>query len=200
MSLNSANDPEYQERVRQRDEKIRIEDERLARAEAPLVEEMRATGADINSVWDPINTEKKYPELVPILLAHLDKDYPDRVREEIRASSFDGPGSPDGLGQACAGLSQGSESDRFGPGCKPGQVGTAPSDRECCGRLCAGRASRACRRSPPRPASLVLRRRVGRYRRSTSASGAAGAQGQSRLVGRVPTGFQEKGATTEVSR
>lgn len=78
-----ANDPEYQERVRQRDEKIRIEHERLARAQAPLVDEMRAAGADISSVWDLINAKKKYPELVPILLAHLDKDYPDRVREGI---------------------------------------------------------------------------------------------------------------------
>jgi len=86
-----ANDPEYQERVRQRDEKIRIEGERLARAEAPLVEEMRATGADINSVWDLINTKKKYPELVPILFTHLDKNYPDRIREGIaRALSVGG--------------------------------------------------------------------------------------------------------------
>jgi HEAT repeat protein len=78
-----AKDPEYQERVRQRDEKIRMETERLARAQAPLVEEMRAAGADVNNVWDLINTDKKHPELVPILLAHLDKDYPDRVREGI---------------------------------------------------------------------------------------------------------------------
>ena len=59
-----ANDPEYQERVRQRDEKIRIEGERLARAEAPLVEEMRATGADINSVWDLINTKSQAKRLL----------------------------------------------------------------------------------------------------------------------------------------
>lgn len=78
-----ANDPEYQERIRQRDEKIRIESERLARAQAPLVAELRAAGADIQSVWDLINTKRRYPELVPILLAHLDKNYPDRVREGI---------------------------------------------------------------------------------------------------------------------
>jgi len=86
-----ANDPEYGERVRQRDEKIRIAHERHARAEAALVQEMRAAGADINSVWDLINTKKKHPELVPILFAHLDKEYPDRVREGIaRALSVGG--------------------------------------------------------------------------------------------------------------
>jgi hypothetical protein len=78
-----AKDAEYQERVRQRDEKIRRETERLARAQAPLIAELRAAGADVDNVWDLINTDEKYPELVPILLAHLDKDYPDRIREGI---------------------------------------------------------------------------------------------------------------------
>jgi DNA-binding GntR family transcriptional regulator len=34
-------------------------------------------------VWDLVNTRTKYPKLVPILLAHLSKNYPERIREGI---------------------------------------------------------------------------------------------------------------------
>jgi hypothetical protein len=54
-----------------------------ARAEAPLVQELRAAGAQISSVWDLVNTKDRYPQLVPILFAHLDRPYPERVREGI---------------------------------------------------------------------------------------------------------------------
>jgi hypothetical protein len=38
-----------------------------ARAEAPLVEELRAAGAQVLSVWDLVNTKDGYPQLIPIL-------------------------------------------------------------------------------------------------------------------------------------
>ena len=52
-------------------------------AEAPLVEELRAAGAQVSSVWDLVNTKDRYPQLIPILFAHLDRPYPERVREGI---------------------------------------------------------------------------------------------------------------------
>ena len=53
------------------------------RAEESLVRELQTSGAEVSSVWDLVNTRKAYPELVPILFAHLDRPYPDKVREGI---------------------------------------------------------------------------------------------------------------------
>lgn len=48
--------------------------------ERPLLEELAAAGWELSSVWDLVNErESTYPELVPILLEHLDRDYPDGV-------------------------------------------------------------------------------------------------------------------------
>jgi HEAT repeat protein len=48
------------------------------------VKDLRAAGATVDSVWDLVNARKrKYPELIPVLLDHLGRDYPDRVREGV---------------------------------------------------------------------------------------------------------------------
>jgi hypothetical protein len=73
----------YLETVRLRDERIAREEADLGRAEQPLVAELRAAGAAVESVWDLVNTKERYPQLVPILLAHLRRDYPKRIREGI---------------------------------------------------------------------------------------------------------------------
>jgi len=65
------------------------EEERLKReaeyrlAEAPLVDELRAAGFQVQSAWDLVNTPGSYPKAVPILLAHLPRPYPAAVREGI---------------------------------------------------------------------------------------------------------------------
>jgi hypothetical protein len=65
------------------------EEERLKReaehrlAEAPLVDELRAAGFQVQSAWDLVNTPGSYPKAVPILLAHLSRPYPAAVREGI---------------------------------------------------------------------------------------------------------------------
>jgi hypothetical protein len=61
----------------------RREEAEYAHAEEGLVQALRASGADVSSVWDLVNTKKVYPELVPILFSHLDLPYPDKVREGI---------------------------------------------------------------------------------------------------------------------
>lgn len=71
------------ERQRQRDEEIQRLEEQEARAEAPLVEELRAAGFDVESAWDLVNTPGSYPKAVPILLAHLPRDYPPAIRDGI---------------------------------------------------------------------------------------------------------------------
>lgn len=52
-------------------------------AEAPLVEELHAVGMMVDSAWELVNTSTPYPEALPILLEHLERPYPDRVREGI---------------------------------------------------------------------------------------------------------------------
>lgn len=75
--------PAYMERRQRQDEMRRLRAEELARAEAPLVQELRAAGAEVSSVWDLVNTSRPYPKLVPILLDHIDHEYPERIREGV---------------------------------------------------------------------------------------------------------------------
>jgi len=53
------------------------------RAEVPVVEALRAAGLDVRSVWDLVNTKNRYSAAVPVLLEHVMKPYPERVREGI---------------------------------------------------------------------------------------------------------------------
>ncbi len=76
-------DPSYLEQRSRRQAELRRKEEEYARAEAPLVRELRAAGLQLSSVWDLVNTQESYPTIVPILLAHLDRPYPERVREGI---------------------------------------------------------------------------------------------------------------------
>jgi hypothetical protein len=48
-----------------------------------LIQELRQAGFAVESAWDLVNTSAPYPEALPILLAHLQRPYPDRVREGI---------------------------------------------------------------------------------------------------------------------
>lgn len=58
---------------------------RLRVAQQPLLEELRSAGIVVDTVWDFVNGETPN-EAVPILLEHLDHDYPYRVKEGIARS------------------------------------------------------------------------------------------------------------------
>lgn len=76
-------DPEW---VAAREREARERQRRAAEwreAEAPLVEELSGAGFDVQSAWDLVNTSEPYPAALPILLRHLERPYPDRVREGI---------------------------------------------------------------------------------------------------------------------
>jgi hypothetical protein len=78
-----AADPEFVAReAAEEEERLEVEAQ-LTRAEAPLLRDLKAAGAQLESVWDLVNTCDKYPKFVPILLAHLERDYPDKIREGI---------------------------------------------------------------------------------------------------------------------
>lgn len=83
LSAELNADPEYVA-WRAKDEEARLERAaEMRRAEAPLVDELRAAGYDVQSAWDLVSTRGSYPSALPILLAHLPRLYPDVVREGI---------------------------------------------------------------------------------------------------------------------
>jgi hypothetical protein len=105
--LNS--DPEYLARKKEQDEEFQRKAEEYAHAEAPLVQALKAAGVPVSSVWDLVNAGRKRPSrtfristdppeaiwdwldakgrsfatIVPLLLEHLQRPYPDRVRAGI---------------------------------------------------------------------------------------------------------------------
>lgn len=76
-------DPEYQEQQRRAKEELQKKQQHHSLAEVPLVRDLNAAGADVSSIWDLVNTKKTYANLLPILLDHLDRPYPDGIREGI---------------------------------------------------------------------------------------------------------------------
>jgi hypothetical protein len=54
---------------------------------------LHRAGIEVESSWDLVNTSTPYPVALPILLNHLGRPYPDRVREGIaRALAVRGDG------------------------------------------------------------------------------------------------------------
>jgi hypothetical protein len=76
-------DPEWVAALAREDAERAKRGAEYARAEAPLVAELRAAGVPVDSVWDLRSASGPYPEAVPILLAHLPKPYPTEVRDGI---------------------------------------------------------------------------------------------------------------------
>lgn len=76
-------DAEYLSLKQEKDEEIEQLAEQDRKAENPLVKDLQDAGAQISSVWDLVNTKVPYPRLLPILFAHFDRPYPDRIREGI---------------------------------------------------------------------------------------------------------------------
>jgi hypothetical protein len=68
--------------VRGRQERERQEYEAAFRAaEALLLQDLAHAGVVVESAWTLVNTAESYPEAIPVLVAHLQRDYPDRVLE-----------------------------------------------------------------------------------------------------------------------
>jgi hypothetical protein len=74
-------DPEFVRREEEREAERRQLERQLRDAEAPLLRDLADVGVDVDSAWDLVNTSTPYPDALPVLLDHLGRDYPDRVRE-----------------------------------------------------------------------------------------------------------------------
>jgi hypothetical protein len=76
-------DPEWVA-ARERQERERLAQVAVWRkAEQPLVRELQEAGCKVETAWDLVNTAQPYPDVLPVLLEHLGRPYPDRVREGI---------------------------------------------------------------------------------------------------------------------
>lgn len=57
------------------------------RVSAPLVEQLRERGVPLKTLGDLGNVRLRYPAIVPLLLEHLDHDYPDDIYGSLFAAS-----------------------------------------------------------------------------------------------------------------
>lgn len=76
-------DPTYLEQRRRREEERLRQQEEQARAEVPILKELREAGVSVGSVWDFVNSAGADTRSLPILLDHLQRPYPKAVREGI---------------------------------------------------------------------------------------------------------------------
>lgn len=86
-------DPDYLKRKEEQEKHFRALAEHFAQAELPLVESLNDAGISVKSVWGLVSTKQPYPHAIPILIEHLRRPYPLRIREGIvRALTVKGAG------------------------------------------------------------------------------------------------------------
>lgn len=79
-------DPLFVARQSAEEGELRQKEQEYERAEAPLVQELCAAGLSVQSVWDFANGKVDptlHARAVPILLSHLQRAYPDAIRDGI---------------------------------------------------------------------------------------------------------------------
>lgn len=72
----------------------RLYKEQNVRDEAPIVADLGKAGLAVNSVWDLVSSKASFPLAMPVLLKHLELDYPPKVREGIARAMSDGAAQP----------------------------------------------------------------------------------------------------------
>lgn len=78
-----ASDPTYAVMRRDKDAALEKRSKQLQNDAAPILDELRSLGFEIDSIWDLVNTSAPYPAAIPVLLDHLKRPYIDRNREAI---------------------------------------------------------------------------------------------------------------------
>jgi len=76
-------DPEYSRRKAERERELQEREAQSRAAQKLLLEDLAEAGVNVTSVWDLVNTSSPYPSALPVLLDHLQRPYPDGVREGI---------------------------------------------------------------------------------------------------------------------
>lgn len=75
--------PEVQAQRQKREEALRSAESELAKSEGPLLNALAKLGVEVGSIWDLVNRPTNSAELVAVLMDHLDRPYPDAIREGI---------------------------------------------------------------------------------------------------------------------
>jgi hypothetical protein len=79
-----ASDAEYQQRMRAAEAEREVRAAALRRAERLIVDELAASGINVGSVWDLVNTAEPNPGALPLLNRHFETGgYPEKVMESI---------------------------------------------------------------------------------------------------------------------
>lgn len=78
-----AADPEFVRKEAERHAALEARLRQLAAAEGPLVKALQAAGVHVVSVWDLVNAPNSYDGAIPILIAHLQREYPGKIKEGI---------------------------------------------------------------------------------------------------------------------
>jgi hypothetical protein len=76
-------DAEFIAARKRQDEELAKRSAEYRAAETPLLNDLKASGYDVESAWDLVNTSGSYLPALPILLEHLPRPYPPAVREGI---------------------------------------------------------------------------------------------------------------------
>lgn len=78
-----AQDPDYRKRQAaieaEQEQELRL----LAKAEEPLLADLAAIGIRTDSAWNLYQHAGSLPDAIPVLLNHLEREYPDKVLEGI---------------------------------------------------------------------------------------------------------------------
>jgi len=78
-----ATDPEHQRKLKEKEQQRTNLKQILAEDESELVAECNALGCSIESVWDLVNTDSSYRNVIPVLVEHLGKDHHPRIVQGI---------------------------------------------------------------------------------------------------------------------
>lgn len=82
-------DPEFVARREAADARRATQAAARRQACGPAVADLASNGVHVESLWDLYKQPESYPQAIPVLLAHLQRDYPERTLEDIgRALPF----------------------------------------------------------------------------------------------------------------
>jgi HEAT repeat protein len=76
-------DPEWVARRDARRAQLEAEIAELRKLQIPLIRDLCSVGYEVKSVWDLVNTSNAYPEALPVLAKHLERDYPPEIKDGI---------------------------------------------------------------------------------------------------------------------
>ena len=87
-------DPAYRERRARLDAELAERTREWRIAEQPVIEDLKAIGIEVDTVWGLYKVPASRPKAIPVLLKHLVLDYPDNVIQGIGAGLSDRTARP----------------------------------------------------------------------------------------------------------